>query len=101
VAATIAAGKAEAGFGIQAAAAQFGLAFLPVISERYLFACRRRILDTPRVAAFRALLASSATRAVVRPLPGYALEVTDEPADSPVERGASKPRRRITVPELR
>jgi len=101
VAATIAAGKAEAGFGIQAAAAQFGLAFVPVISERYLFACRRRILDTARVAAFRALLASSATRAVVRPLPGYALEVTDEPADAAVERGASKPRRRITVPELR
>jgi hypothetical protein len=72
-----------------------------VISERYLFACRRRILDTARVAAFRALLASSATRAVVRPLPGYALEVTDEPADAAVERGASKPRRRITVPELR
>ena len=98
VAATIAAGKAEAGFGIQAAAAQFGLAFLPVISERYLFACRRRILDTPRVAAFRALLASSATRAVVRPLPGYALEVMDEPVDSAVARGASKPRRRINVP---
>jgi molybdate transport repressor ModE-like protein len=101
VAATIAAGKAEAGFGIQAAAAQFGLAFVPVISERYLFACRRRMLDTPRIAAFRALLASSATRAVVRPLPGYALEVTDEAGDAAVERGASKPRRRITVPELR
>jgi hypothetical protein len=38
---------------------------------------------------------------VVRPLPGYALEVADEPVDAAVERGASKPRRRITVPELR
>lgn len=98
VAATIAAGKAEAGFGIQAAAAQFGLAFVPVIGERYLFACRRRILDTPRVAAFRALLASTATRAVVRPLPGYALEVMDEPVDLAFKRGASKPRRRINAP---
>jgi molybdate transport repressor ModE-like protein len=102
VAATIAAGKAEAGFGIQAAAAQFGLAFVPVVSERYLFACRRHILDTPRVVAFRALLASAATRAVVRPLPGYVIEVTDEPAAAAAAaRGASKPRRRITVPPLR
>ena len=74
VAATVAAGRADAGFGIEAAAAQFGLAFVPVATERYLFACRRRALDTPRVAAFRALLASDATRAVVRPLPGYALD---------------------------
>jgi molybdate transport repressor ModE-like protein len=107
VAATVAAGKADAGFGIQSAAAQFGLAFVPLASERYLFACRRRILGTPRVAAFRALLASPATRAVVKPLPGYALEATDAPAGAPidagvdaaVERGAAKPRRRITVPE--
>jgi molybdate transport repressor ModE-like protein len=101
VAATIAAGKADAGFGIQAAAAQFGLAFVPVASERYLFVCRRRFLDTPRVAAFRALLASAATRAVVQPLPGYALEVTDVPAAAAAARGTSKPRRRITVPASR
>jgi molybdate transport repressor ModE-like protein len=74
VAATVASGRAEAAFGIQAAAAQFGLAFVPVATERYLFACRRRALDTPRMAAFRALLASPATGAVVRPLPGYALD---------------------------
>jgi molybdate transport repressor ModE-like protein len=74
VAATVAAGRAEVGFGIQAAAAQFGLAFVPLASERYLFACRRRALDSPRVAAFRELLASDATRAVVAPLPGYALD---------------------------
>jgi molybdate transport repressor ModE-like protein len=101
VAATIAAGKAEAGFGIHAAAAQFGLAFVPLVTERYLFACRRRIVDTPRVLAFRALLAGSATRAVVKPLPGYALEVTDEPTGAVARRGGTRPRRRITVPVLR
>jgi molybdate transport repressor ModE-like protein len=93
VAATVAAGKAEAGFGIQAAAAQFGLAFVPVIGERYLFACRRRFLDTPRVAAFRALLAAPATRAVVRPLPGYALEVTDAPPAAAAGDAATATRR--------
>ena len=78
VAATVAAGRAEAGFGIQAAAAQFGLAFVPLATERYLFACRRRALDSPRIAAFRALLASADTRAVVASLPGYALDAPGE-----------------------
>lgn len=78
VAATIAAGRADVGFGIRAAAAQFKLAFLPLVTERYLFACRRRALESARVEAFRALLASPATRAVVTPLPGYAL---DRPGD--------------------
>lgn len=78
VAATVASGRADAAFGIQAAAAQFGLAFVPLVTEHYRFACRRRTLDTPRMRMFRALLASRATRAVVAPLPGYAL---DAPGD--------------------
>jgi molybdate transport repressor ModE-like protein len=80
VAATVAAGRADAAFGIQAAAAQFGLAFVPLVTERYLFACRRRMLDSPRIASFRLLLASAATRAVVTPLPGYALDAPGEGA---------------------
>jgi molybdate transport repressor ModE-like protein len=74
VAATVAAGRADAGFGIEAAAAQLGLAFVPLVRERYAFACRRRALDTPPLAAFRKLLASRVTRAVVGPLPGYRLD---------------------------
>ena len=42
VAATVAAGSAEAGFGIQAAAAQLGLAFVPLVDERYAFALQAR-----------------------------------------------------------
>jgi molybdate transport repressor ModE-like protein len=71
VAATIAAGRADAGLGIAAAAAQFGLGFVPLVVERYGFACRRRALDSPGVRAFRELLASPATRRVIEPLPGY------------------------------
>jgi len=74
VAATIKAGKADAGFGLQAAAAEFGLAFVPVVQESYFFACRRRSLRTDAVGAFRALLADADTRAVVARLPGYALD---------------------------
>lgn len=74
VAATVAAGKADVGFGIAAAAAQFGLAFVPIAEERYLFVCRRTAVETPPLAAFRTLLASAAMRTVVRPLAGYRLD---------------------------
>jgi molybdate transport repressor ModE-like protein len=73
VAATVAAGEADVGFGIQAAAAQLGLAFVPLADERYAFACRRDELATPRVRAFRRLLASPTVEKVVEPLPGYRL----------------------------
>jgi len=75
VAATIAAGEADAGFGIRAAAAQLGLAFVPLADERYAFACRRRELTDPRVRAFRRLIASPTVAKVVAPLPGYRLAV--------------------------
>jgi putative molybdopterin biosynthesis protein len=74
IAATVAAGRADTGFGIRAAASQFGLGFVPVVNEHYLFACARKSLENPRIVAFRALLASRATRAVVAPLPGYSLD---------------------------
>jgi len=74
VAASVAAGRADVGVGIAAAAAQLRLGFVPLVREHYLFACRRRQLDGARIGAFRALLASDATRAVVAPLAGYALD---------------------------
>ena len=82
VAATIAAGRADAGIGIAAAAAQFGLGFVPLVVERYGFAVRRRTLDSPRIRAFRELLASPPTRRIVEPLPGYALDRPGE-AEAP------------------
>jgi molybdate transport repressor ModE-like protein len=73
VAATVAAGEADVGFGIHAAAAQLGLAFVPIVDERYAFACRRRDLADARVRAFRRLIASPTVAKVVAPLPGYRL----------------------------
>ena len=78
VAATIAAGKADAGFGLEAAARQFRLGFVPVTEERYLFACPRSALARPAVRRFRELLAAPAARRVVTALAGYAL---DRPGD--------------------
>jgi len=71
VAATVASGAADAGFGIQAAASQLGLAFVPLLRERYAFAFRRDMRDDARVRAFRRLIASDAVARVVAPLPGY------------------------------
>jgi molybdate transport repressor ModE-like protein len=90
VAATVAAGEADVGFGIQAAAAQLGLAFVPLAEERYAFACRRRDLADPRVRAFRKLIASPTVAKVVAPLPGYKLDADVTPAGaSPALRPAA------------
>ena len=78
VAATVASGKADAGFGLEAAARQFGLGFVPIATERYLLACRRTALRSPGVQRFRTLLASAATGRIVTRLAGYTL---DAPGD--------------------
>lgn len=74
VAATVASGGADAGIGVEAAAARHGLAFVPLLEERYLFVCRRDRLQSPAVRAFRRELASARTRRVVAGLAGYALD---------------------------
>jgi molybdate transport repressor ModE-like protein len=81
VAATIAAGKADAGFGLEAAARQFGLGFVPGTEEQYLFACRRSALARPAVQRFRELLASSAAGRVIAGLAGYAPDRPGELAE--------------------
>jgi molybdate transport repressor ModE-like protein len=72
VAAYVAAGMADAGFGVEAAARRFGLDFLPLATEEYLLVCHRRSLQEPRFAALLELLGSEAFQAAVRALPGYA-----------------------------
>jgi putative molybdopterin biosynthesis protein len=71
VAATIAGGRADAGFGIKAAAAEYELDYLPLLTERYYFACRREALLDPGVQGFVALLGGDEFRAILSALPGY------------------------------
>jgi putative molybdopterin biosynthesis protein len=71
VAATIAGGGADVGFGIRAAAAQFGLGFTPLALETYYLACREarsRDEPIPRLIAF---LRSDEFRNICGELPGY------------------------------
>lgn len=88
VAATIAAGKADTGFGLEAAARQFGLGFVPIAEERYLFACRRVALRSPGIQRFRALLASADATRTVKRLAGYAPDAPGELASPAELRGA-------------
>jgi molybdate-binding protein len=84
VAATVAAGKADVGFGLEAAARQFELGFVPIAAERYLFACRRAALRAPGIQRFRALLARADAARIVKRLAGYALDAPGDlaaPAD--------------------
>jgi len=71
VAATIASGMADAGFGIEAAARQHGLDFVPLATERYYLAGRSGTLSRPGPRALLAALDSNAFRVILRGLPGY------------------------------
>lgn len=71
VAATVASGMADAGFGIEAAAREQGLAFVPVVREHYYFAARDATLRQPRLQALLARLDSPAFQKLVHKLAGY------------------------------
>jgi putative molybdopterin biosynthesis protein len=71
VAATIAAGKADAGFGVKAAALRFGLVFQTVAHERYLLACRSERARDPALQQLREALAGPEMQQVISKLPGY------------------------------
>jgi putative molybdopterin biosynthesis protein len=72
VAAAVAAGRADAGLGIMAAARAFGLDFVPVTREPYDLVVAAEALDSPLLAPLWALLRSDRFRAEVEELGGYA-----------------------------
>jgi len=71
VAATVASGAADAGFGLRAAAAEYGLAFVPRVRERYYLAARANALQTVSVARLVEALRSRLFARIVARLPGY------------------------------
>lgn len=71
VAATVASGMAEAGFGIAAAAHEQGLTFVPVVQEHYYLAARAATLRHPGVRALLARLETPAFGKLVNSLAGY------------------------------
>lgn len=71
VAATVAAGGADAGFGVHAAAAELGLDFVPVLRERYWLALREQTLAAPAAQALLEALAGKPLARIARRFAGY------------------------------
>jgi len=71
VAAAVASGAADAGFGVQAAAAGFPVDFMPLVVEDYFLVCEKATLETPQTQRLIEALASNEWRTPVAALAGY------------------------------
>ena len=91
VAATVAAGRADAAFGLKAAASRFGLDFVPVRRELYWLALRSRRLESEAVQALCRGIAGEPLRRAARGLAGYSIRGAGH-------RDAGRSRARMTVP---
>lgn len=71
VAATVASGMADAAFGIEAAAREQNLDFVPLVNEHYYLAARANALQKPGTRALLDYLDSRGFRRLVNSLAGY------------------------------
>ncbi|MBC7548933.1 MAG: substrate-binding domain-containing protein, partial [Polaromonas sp.] len=71
VAQAIAAGAADAGLGIAAAAHSAGLGFVPLVRERYHLVCLKSELPSPPVQVLMSALQSKDWQTLLATLPGY------------------------------
>lgn len=71
IAAYVAAGMAEVGFGVKAAACQFGLDFVHLATEDYLLLCRKDALHSHAVQNLLTSIRSVAFTQAIANLPGY------------------------------
>jgi putative molybdopterin biosynthesis protein len=72
VAQAVAAGSADCGLGIEAAARARGLDFVPLLREHYYLVCLKDALDQPPIVALRELLQTEEWQQRLAQLPGYA-----------------------------
>ena len=71
VALCVASAVADVGVGVEAAAMQFGLRFVPLVEENYFLACLTSNIEHPAVQRLRTVLASARWRDILGRLPGY------------------------------
>lgn len=71
VAAYVASGMADVGFGLEPPARHFKLDFVPIASERYFLLCRDDVMPTAACQRVLALLRDPDFQATLRDLPGY------------------------------
>ncbi len=100
VAAFVASGMADAGFGVEVPAREFKLEFLPCHQERYFLICDAGTLESRDVQRLIETLNGEAFRAAVDALPGYQadesgrVQTVDEAFPTAVAVPAPRPRRR-------
>jgi putative molybdopterin biosynthesis protein len=72
VAHAVQSGQADAGLGIEAAAVQAGLGFVPLVKENYHLVCLKSALAQPGIVALQALLQTAQWQNKIALIPGYA-----------------------------
>jgi molybdate transport repressor ModE-like protein len=72
VAAYVASGMADVAFGVEAAARQFDLDFVRLVTEDYVFVCRKELLETEALKHILAAMRSAEFHTAISLLPGYA-----------------------------
>ena len=72
VAAYVASDMADASFGVEAAARQFDLEFVRLLTEDYFFACRKHTLESEPIQRLLGVMRSQEFTAAMTGLPGYA-----------------------------
>lgn len=71
VASYVASGMADVSFGVEAAARQFDLDFLPLVTEDYFFVCLKQFLEQEPMRRVLSVVASPEFLKAVSELPGY------------------------------
>lgn len=71
IAAFVASGMADLGFGVEPAARHFGLEFIPIVDEDYYFVCERAKLNSEPLKSILAILQAESFKTIVNRLAGY------------------------------
>lgn len=74
VAAHVAADMADVGMGVEAAADQFGLGFVPLAQEHYLFVCHHKTMQQEAFQRLLEIMRSTEFQSTVKDLAGYTPE---------------------------